>query len=308
MRDFYGVKDEDELANTVALYDYTLKKFREQAYTAVDVRNQMNKMFDEFFEATVISLIVYVDYDDNNVPDKNYVDAADIQYTKWTRLQKDLAKELTGVVKAEKDKYLVGTDYAKAFNQVIEQFNNALQNNATWGKYKAAGLRLKFESTGTVNNNSSQSEEVMAEVKTLWDSEKTNKNLGKEIKPARWSEAFETPSDIRIVGITRTTDYTYAHSNTTPKVILPTDEEIAMYKADPNDADITTSVRNALIKWYVPAVEFLKSENGNKTGRINIELLKYTENKTVTFTDPAQLALYNQIHDIYKAEYNESIA
>jgi hypothetical protein len=308
MRDFYGVKDEEELALTVALYDYTLKKFREQSFTATDVRNQMNKMVDQFFEATVISLIVFVDYDDNNLPDKNNVSGVDAQYSKWTQLQKDLAIELTGVVKTEKDKYLVGTDYAKAFSQVIEQYNNALQSNATWGKYKEAGLRLKFESTGTVNNNTAQSEEVKNTVKTLWNLQKDSTLLGKEIKPARWSEAFNTPSDIRIVGITKTTDYTYANSGATPKVILPTDEQIAMYNADPNDADITTSVRNAIIKWYVSAVETLKSENANKTGRINIKLMEYTESKTVTFTDPAQLDLYKQIIDIYKAEYQNSIA
>jgi hypothetical protein len=308
MRDFYGVKDEEELALTVALYDYTLKKFRDQSYTATDVRNQMNKMVDQFFEATAISLVVFVDYDDNNTPDKNIVTGVDAQYTKWTQLQKDLATELTGVVKTKMVENLIGYDYAKAFNQVIEQYNNALQNNATWGKYKAAGLRLKFESTGTINNYSSQSEQLKNAVKNLWTLEKNNNNLNKEIKPARWSEAFNTPTDIRIVGITKTTDYTYANSSATPKVVLPTDEQIAMYNADPNDADITTSVRNSIIKWYVPAVDTLKSENGNKTGRVNIKLMEYTESKTVTFTNPTQLDDYNQIHDIYKAEYQKSIA
>jgi hypothetical protein len=218
-------------------------------------------------------------------------------------------------------KVVVGSDQATAFNTIIERYNNALMNDPLWGEYKKAGLHLKYEATGTTNNQSQFVKEFLDATKGLWQDEKNLGNLGHTTEPRWVSEAFQTSYGFHFIGISSTTDYTYAHKDT--KTILPSQEEIDLYKREQESKEeggkalteeeqaqitekLTTDVRASLTKYYTSAITALESSNGSN-GRIDLKLYDYR--KDMTFTDPRAVAIkedYEGVWDINEKMYNKA--
>lgn len=311
MRDAYGFTDEKQLLLKVALYDYVVDKFIEKSYTFADVQKEMQRMVDEFFEASIISINVFVDYNNDNLADRQYLEPENSHLDNWNLTQITLAKNLLNLVKekvADKkyiDPQLKEPDYTAGFNRLIADYNNARLDDLLWGDFKKAGLRLAFENLGTVSNATSHADEIKAEARKLWEIVEPSERgkalypkvvLG-ENDPKYWSDVFATTNGYRYIGITKATEYTYAKK--ADNRILPTEEEINLYLEDANTPDLTTAVKSSIKKYYETSVNILKSFSITKTGRVNILLHQLTVSKGVTFTDSKLLEVYNQVHDIF---------
>lgn len=309
IRDAYGLTDEKDLALKVALFDYAIEKFINESYTKEDIRKEMLRIKDEFFEANIIGINIFVDYDNNNSPDRHHFKEADTHLSNWNAQQIGLAKNLINLIREKIAEYidpkLDQPDYATGFGRLIQDYNNASLDDEVWGVYKRNGLRIQFENLGSISNTSTHVQELKDEVQKLWklvpmaDRGKAiyPKIVVGEEDPNYWSDIFASNTGFRYIGITRASDYVYAKK--TDGRVLPNDEEIEKYLEDPNTPDLTSAVKSSIERYYVTAVNTLQGFSYAKTGRVNRLLHDYTVSKGITFTESTVLEVFNKIHDIF---------
>jgi|GEM_PF-2286885 len=294
---FFGVDNETDLLHRVMIYGEVYQAFVKTTYDNTLLRTYMEDAVNKFFTASVLNLVITVDFDQNGTPDTNKIGEIDPEHN-WTQAQKDLIPGLVTVVQAELDRLVTGTvTYKMAFDQIIVEYNNATRSDVKWGAYKLAGLNLKIEDLGTSSNNSSFVPEFLDQIKMIWDKVKADGNLGQN--EFYWSDgAFETSFGFHYIGTYMTSDMSYADKANAR--VLPTNEEIDKYVADATDPDLTTAVKAAIAAYYTPAVA--KAEEG---ARINIELAKARELADVNFTSALHNTIYARMVEISEESFNQ---
>ncbi len=161
LHDYLRMSDEKELvANLIALEDaYDL--FNQTTYTKEALKEAMIKMWNDYFELSVVNLIAYVDYDLNGSASQEDFDTEDDAEQKlWTEAQMNAAKELVELV-YEKAGFTGETGLYNQLTYVVNVYQEADVTDPEWGKYIALGLKLKAENAATYNNDSSIVEEFV---------------------------------------------------------------------------------------------------------------------------------------------------
>ncbi len=308
LRDYLGVKSENELlgslngslfneAQSILAETIWLKPASDDENAVLDelVQAEMTKIFDNYFNASIIGLYAYYDKDNDNVGDEYgmEIDTDSLSEDLLTTAYNEAYKIV------EKDQYLNKT-LLTALTEVVSQYNlsSSTTEGSKWQPYKKAGLRLFVMSTVTYTSTSAINEDLSTEIKTLWDkvvafkdTEKGADITGKTLDPSyRYTyededkvkhaasvSAQDFTSDIFFtnnadeeskscniayrISLTKATAATYI-TNTDKEVrYAPTYQEYVQYLADKK----STAVSKAIEAYYIPAINNIVGKTGSNT-------------------------------------------
>lgn len=256
----------DEEGNTVVV------KTKDQL-----VQDEMERIFKEFFSASVIGVYAFYDTDLNGIADdlESESDAA------------KLAQELTNKVYTEAKAYKKDFDtLAARLSFVVKQYNLADRYNTTWGQYKAKGLRLSVLSSTTYTNTSTADETILDNVRVIWNEILAYKNTetgaditGQSLDPGyRYSKSsvvyyvtaedfadnkssFVANNSAYRVAVTKATNHTYISSSA--GTYKPTLAEYENYLKDDDDDSKTTvssAMKTAITTYYEKAISNLTAD------------------------------------------------
>lgn len=255
IKDQFGVTNEKDLLisssifNTSGrIYNNALQDYLNKVLKYEDMKKIMDEKYNNHYEVDVMNFLIYVDFDYDGTPDTKIVpsNTEDVEKENWTPELEALAQELAKLV-MEKSSEADSTakDKAAELKKVAELYNNAayriiepttdeegnvqeLALKDLFGKYKLAGLQVKFEDVAKYNQNDSLVEEFHQEMKKMWDygvGQDFIKNPNEEpvlysVVSTNDAYAFETSFGYHAVAV----------KNFYEPIGLPTDEEIQLYR------------------------------------------------------------------------------
>ena len=155
LRDVLCMEDEYELIARLVAQSDAEEAYIESTYTDAELRAEIEKLWDEYYELSVINLVVYVDQDlDGGAAQTDYLTKEGATQEKWSAKQEELAVELANKVFAEAS--LTGKKgLYEQLAYIKTVYGEADMTDPEWGKYKQAGLKIKPENAATYNNSSS---------------------------------------------------------------------------------------------------------------------------------------------------------
>lgn len=122
-----------------------------------------NRAQDQFFSITTSHLLIYVDMDEDDDPDKPSDFFENLDAAKKLEYE-NLILELMQLIRDKATRY---STFSNGLEAIVSEFNDSTKfipsscdaeqdrehkPECTWAKYKRAGLHLKFESLGTTTN------------------------------------------------------------------------------------------------------------------------------------------------------------
>lgn len=291
MVDYLGVSSEAELMHLYggSLYSASEGYFIKDIYLDEEVKDEegnvtqtkdhlvqaeMQKIFDEYYSATMIGVYAFYDKADNGI--------ANGVAEEMTEAQEALAKELVELVYTEAKK-AKGTDtLAKALEKVVKEYKSTSYTIHTnkWSSYKKAGLQLTLVSSTTYTNTSTADDAIKAEAKKQWEAVKaykdnasgTNPNkvdaIGQTLDPGYrnvsnsfityvtaetfgdMSEAFISKNAAYRLVITKAADHTYIKKS--DSTFKPTYEQYESYNKD--SSNVSSAVATAIKTYYNTAI------------------------------------------------------
>lgn len=316
MVDYFGVETELELMLSYAssLYyaaegylikdiymDEEVKETDEEGNEVVTqtadhlVQAEMEKIFNEYFSASMIGVYAYFDREENALTN-NVAD-------EMTEEQEAIAKELVELVYETAKQYraeeIDGT-LAAALEKVVKEYKSTTGFAANqWAKYKKLGIQLTLVTSTTYTNTSTADEAILNEAQKQWELVKQYKNdkeandkgidaLGQTLDPgyrnvtdgkityltAEYfgdkSEAFISNNAAYRLVITKAFDHTYIKKSTS--LYKPTLAEYESYVKD--SSNVSSAVATAIKTYYTTAIANLtKTEIVNKLIFSNIDEL-----------------------------------
>ena len=332
MLDYFGVATEAEL---MALYGGSLysaaegyfikdiymdKEVKDEAGTVIQtadhlVQAEMEKIFKEYYSASMIGVYAYFDKAANGLTD-NIAD-------EMTAEQEALAKEFVELVyaqaKEERDAEINGT-IAAGLEKVVKEYKSTPYFTVNqWTKFKKAGLQLVLVTSTTYTNTSTADEAILAEAKKqyqLVSDYATNKELNPDgVKPmgqtldpgyrtlvkgaavtvkadvfGDQSEAFVANNAAYRLVITKAFKPTYIKENADKPEIgpeyKPTLEQYESYQKD--SSNVSSTIASAIKAYYTPAIA-----NLTKATIISEKLFNTTkglvEDETIKFVSHPEL-------------------
>ena len=296
--DYLGVNSEEELMNLYgsALYSaaegYFIKDIYldeskndegETVYDDTKVQEEMDKIFNEFFSATMIGVYAYYDKADKGLSNGK----AD----EMTEEQQKLATELVEAVYAEAKERRNAKEadsLAAAFSEIVKEYKSTAASVVTnqWKKYKEAGLQLTLVSSTTYTNASTADEAILDEARKQWDLVNAFKDdkeanpkgislLGQTLDPgyrnvesalvtyiqadaiADKSSAFMANNAAYRLVITKATDHTYIKKS--DSTFKPTYQQYSSYLKD--TSNVSSAVSTAIKTYYTPAISNLTTSS-----------------------------------------------
>lgn len=315
LRDYLGLMDEKELLINAALYTEALNLFTKDQYTYENadpeksIKAQMEKIYNEFFNVTAFSVAAFYDYDLNASADDP---------EKWTEAQTLKAQELLDLVFEEAVKSTKTTMQEK-LTEVINNYKVAGHNDATWGEFKLAGLKLNIATKGTYTASSTLHANYKTTLKEIWDQLKAEELVGKVLdtksNPARISDSFKTTSGLNKAVVLETKNATYISESSNPPIIYPTEELIEKYlvykKPDEektneelNMPKPTTKEITAIETYYLTAIKNLESSKRIDAALVALRAQLMSEQK-ITFANANDTSKYQAFMDAYQALTND---
>lgn len=279
-------------------------------YPTEKIQEEMQKIYDKYYSMNVINILVTVDYDFNNVPDAYDTEEGATQES-WTDDQVALAKELTELIYEKRDESgdEEATTLVTKLQAMAKLYHNAACDDATWGKYIAAGLKLTVENSTSYTSSSALVEEFHTAMATIYkDIEAGNgtKAIGEnDAENAIYDkdEAFATMYGFHKVAVTGTSERVKIDDNNGTDLSVLT---IELFKEHLKDSTTLTDTQNKAIETYLePAITNYGTDNVN--GLIKWELRKANAS-ILSFSDNAILANYNKYEEIYKAYIDSKLA
>lgn len=333
---FVAFSDEELLANRSfggSIYTDAQTKFTKTLYSQIDkVMEKINESFAEYYSVNVMNLVISLDYNLDATPDTNIVSGKETAYddkTNWTPELKALAVELAElfVALAPQTNSSALSDQMTAlvteYNKAIPTYDNEsldvlLEKAKTesiytynfFGKYKAAGLKLKWETSATYDNSSSIVEEFSDKLKEIYDKIDAEGLVGETIEAPYFSEvAFETSYGYHMIAVTGTTAPVEIPVNARDIItkylyINYTDDEIDALEGEEYDklAALTDDEKSFIDKWYTPATTEMSGTN--PLGLALVELRKAAMSE-IKFENNDNLERYNSITEILIKNYSE---
>ncbi len=333
---FVAFSDEELLTNRNfggSIYTDAQTKFTKTLYSQVDkVMDKINESFAKYYSVNVMNLVISVDYDLDAQPDTNIVTGKETDYdepSNWTAEQKTLAVELAElfVTLAPQTNSSSLTDQMSAlvteYNKAVPTYENEtlatlLEKAKTesiytynfFGKYKAAGLKLKWETSATYDNTSSIVEEFSDKLKEIYDMIDEQGLVGETIEAPYFSEtAFETSYGYHMIAVTGTTAPVEIPENARDIIakylyINYTDDEIDALEGEEYDklAALTEDEKSFIDKWYTPATKEMTDTNPLALALIDLREAAMSE---IKFENNDNLERYNSITEILIKNYTE---
>lgn len=255
IKDQFGVENEKDLLiassifNTSGrIYNNALQDYLDKVLKYEDMKKIMDEKYNQHYEVDVMNFLIYVDFNYDGTPDTKIVasNKDDVEKENWTPELEALAQELAKLVmekSSEADSS--AKDKAAELKKVAELYNNAvyrviepttdeegnvqeLELKDLFGKFKLAGLQVKFEDVAKYNQNDSLVEEFHQEMKKMWDygvSQDFINNPNEE--PVLYSVVGD---DAAYAFATSFGYHAVAVKNFYKPVELPTDKDIQLYR------------------------------------------------------------------------------
>lgn len=292
---FASYSDQELLTNATyggSIYSDALTKYIDNITSVEDFKmiiEEMQKAKDKYFSVTTLNLIISIDTNYNyNATASNASEIALEEKDNWTEKQEELAKELGKLMyklapmtnlatleaqMGEMVKLYNEADYDYDEDEFVDalDFNTSVYDYNYFGKFKQAGLFVKFEKAASYDSSSSIYQEYADECNNLYK---------KAIELGLLDKTMDTPliSDKAIK-----TDYGYhmiAITSAKDAKELPTVEEIAIHRAQAIlDACVTAietadkNINDYLSKGYdVSSYRAEKAEQETKKAKAEKEL------------------------------------
>lgn len=296
MLDYFGVATEAEL---MALYggslysaaegyfikdiymDEEVKETDEEGNEVVTqtadhlVQAEMDKIFSEYFSASMIGVYAYVDKEANGLTNN----VADEMTAEQEALAKELVDAVYAAAKDVKAEEVNGT-LAAALQEVVNEYKSTpVFAESEWAKFKKAGIQLTLVTSTTYTNTSTADEAILNEAQKQWELVKEYKNdkeanpkgidaLGQTLDPgyrnvtdsvityltAEYfgdkSEAFISNDAAYRLVITKAFDHTYIKKSSS--LFKPTLAEYESYLKD--TSNVSSAVATAIKTYYTTAI------------------------------------------------------
>ena len=291
MLDYFGVATEAEL---MALYGGSLYSaaegyFIKDIYMDEEIKDEegnvtqtadhlvqaeMDRIFEEYFSASMIGVYAYFDKAANGLTDN----IADEMSDEEEALAKELVELVYKQAKVERDNEINGT-LAAGLEEVVKQYKSTPYFSVNqWTKYKKAGLQLVLVTSQTYTNTSTADEAILAEAEKQYNlvkEYKTNniKPFGQTLDPGYrtldgvavtikadlfgdMSEAFISNNAAYRLVITKAFKPTYIKENASDPEkgpeYKPTLEQYESYQKD--SSNVSSTIAGAIKAYYTPAI------------------------------------------------------
>lgn len=242
------------------------------------VQKEMERIFNEFFSATMIGVYAYYDKEANGLSDGKADEMTEEQAAKAKALV-DLVYEEAKKIKADE----INGTLAASLEKVVKEYKSTTYLKVNkWTEYKKAGLQLVLVSSTTYTNTSTANENILAEAKKQWEAVRDFKNseegnpkkvdaIGQTLDPGYrnvtnsvvtyvTAETFGDKSEAFIANdaayrliITKATDHTYIKKSTA--LYKPTLAEYESYSKD--TSNVSSAVATAIKTYYTVAISNL---------------------------------------------------
>lgn len=254
MHDYFGANSEEELLISKnyggKIYSEVLDAYKESLYKYEDIKNKMEETLKDFYKVDVMNVVISVDYDFDGQPDTKIVPSNEETVSKenWTEEQIALVEELSSLIMNNYHDVLATGTLAEKLTEVVNVYNNApyqTEKNTTledkFGKFKLAGISIKFEKTTNYSNTSSLVEEFKDAMVEIWNYANDN-GLVYDDEAAKDNKNYTNPivDPIKYNVANEKGNYAFASSYGYHLVAvekayqptdLPTEDEIKLYEA-----------------------------------------------------------------------------
>ncbi len=291
MLDYFGVATEAEL---MALYGGSLYSaaegyFIKDIYMDEEIKDEegnvtqtadhlvqaeMEKIFEEYFSASMIGVYAYFDKAANGLTDN----IADEMTDEEEALAKEFVELVYAQAKKERDAEINGT-LAAGLEEVVKQYKSTPYFSVNqWTKYKKAGLQLVLVTSQTYTNTSTADEAILAEAEKQYNLVKEYKinnvkPFGQTLDPGYrtidgvavtikadlfgdMSEAFISNNAAYRLVITKAIKPTYIKENASDPEkdpeYKPTLEQYESYQKD--SSNVSSTIASAIKAYYTPAI------------------------------------------------------
>ena len=300
-----------------ANYEATLEANKKDA--EMTLQQQMQNVYDEYFNVTGFSLTFYVDADGNNV----YDDFEDMSETNKVEVIAHGKALVNWILSKINDKNVRGlTPYARV-SELCRMYRAAslddstvIYESYTLADIKAKGIKLSLNTSTTYTSSSELSDSLKSLLKSSWENimignvyndegviEKqksqftTTSTSSKTLTNAYTTlDFFETESSVGKVVITSAADTAYY---THRSVALPKEEVVKEYlEAQKDENKSISSLKQRIIDaYYTPAVKVLEDEEtlGYVLTDLRADMIK---NGTLTFGDESYKTYYQLFMDL----------
>lgn len=289
--DYFGAQtDRDLLVSSNFggyVYNNALEALKDKVYPNMDelVKAEMDKAQADFYSLNVLNLIVSIDTNYDGTYDTNDVEGDD---DNWTKEQNEKAVELAELIYEKAPETLKAT-LSDQLSAVVTEYNEAATDDATWGEYKALGLVVKFETSQTYTNSSSLVEEFLDQLSVLWDKIEAADLVGETLDSPLLSEKpFESSYGYHHIAVTGSTKATE----------LPTDEQIAAYKAYLD----YTEVKDLTYKFMEDEIEAAKKAYKDALVAAGLEVEENEDGQITTTLDETTTKLLQSTYDAAVSE------
>lgn len=339
--DYFGVKDDGDLIASSefggSVYTEASEAYTKALYEDVDaVIAKIKENYADYYSVNVMNLVIYVDNDFDGKGDTYILEEAayNEDLKSWTPEQEALVPELvqllldnaalTGEATFTAQMSALVTLYNKGTLTSATNAAPSLYDNNFFAKYKAAGLKIKWEDKATYTNTSSIVEEFSDELRTIYyDVLKANDLLDKELSiPVMLNnedgtpKVFPTEFGYHYIAVTGSTSTKELPSDAEMKAIITkylyinsTEEEQATFK----DADgyfddlakLTEDEQTFITSWYSPATEEMSGSNPIALALIADRTSDHAK-ALINFGNDEDLEeRYNAINEVLRKSYEE---
>ena len=228
----------------------------------------MDKALEKAYNVDVMNLVISVDYDLNGEPDTKIVESNkdDVTEENWTAKQIALVEELSELIMTRYDEVLATGSVSEKLTEIVNVYNNAkyevVANPTTleeaFGKFKLAGIQIKFEKTANYNQTSSLVQEFVDVMLEMWNYADDN-GLVYDEEAAKEDSNYSNPIVAPITYNLVNTDSNYAFATSYGYHVVaveaahhaeafPTEDEAKLYDAANNlttaQTDLSTAKTN----------------------------------------------------------------
>ncbi|MBN2877673.1 MAG: hypothetical protein JXL85_08495 [Bacilli bacterium] len=143
----YGTKTELELMQyfvSARLQPYLIDEVLTDVDILTAIQSTVQEYYDNYFSLSVNQLLVYLDFNEDGTPDNfyDYKDELTVdQETTFSELQARLEQAID--------------EYDGTFSELIDEYNSATREDATWGEFKQNGFFMLTEYLDAVDSNDS---------------------------------------------------------------------------------------------------------------------------------------------------------
>ena len=179
IRDYLGVEDEkmliinlDSTLYTDVLANYKkamwLKDAKDENGNAIKddslIQTEMEKIYNDFFSATVSGVHAYIDADLDGVVDEFAETSSEATLiAEFVNLVYTKANE-----KVEGKYVLTGTTISERITSILRNYKLATTKDPVWGKYKAAQIRGEVMTSASYDNSTTAEQQLLDAVEANW--------------------------------------------------------------------------------------------------------------------------------------------